>query len=138
MEKNKLDRNSTTTDLKSVIIDSNGKTVDTSICKDFLYQFPTYNSLPNQDNYGDVKNKTNGDVFKITDSLFYDRCISLTLNDTLDIPVIYRRELYDSHLECNNNCKYSGINEFGYINCLCGNLIKNQTFSLIKIFLLRF
>lgn len=124
--KNNLEKNSTSVNLKAIVLDNNGNIIDTSLCKNFYYQYPTYNSLPKQNNYNEIKNKTGGDIYNNKDSMFYDRCISLTLNKSLDIPVIYRREIYDTYIECSNNCTYNGINNYSYIECICKNIIKDE------------
>ena len=112
------------------IVNSKGEKVDTSLCKSFNIKIPTNNNLPNQQNYSEIKEKYNADIFNKTDDFFNDICfVYYDEKGKTDITLSQRKEMFNTTFTCSEGCKYQGIDNNGYYNCDCEEIDNTQSYG---------
>lgn len=116
--------------ITTVIVDSKGKTVNTTLCNTFTYKMPINNNVIDTNSQAELEQEIGVDVFNSSESFFNDKCYSYGKNGT-DTTTTARRNKYNVSAGCSSGCKYNGTDEHGYLLCDCDET-SEETYSSFK------
>jgi hypothetical protein len=119
MSPNIIGLNSTTQDyMKTRYVDSQGNHVDTSTCDKISIRMPNKDLNVDMKKYREMKKK-GYDILDSNDNFFSDLCTSFESDDSKDVTLNKRREIFNIGVNCAEGCVFNGLDERGYSDCLC-------------------
>lgn len=142
-------KTSASNEISTILVNSKGEEIDTSICDSITVKMPVNNNIINTDGQLEVQDLLDVDVFNSNQKFFDDICFSFPYNNGSDITLSSRRDKYNSTSLCSEGCTYEGMDEHGYSLCNCRTLpsetigtfkdsvfgsLENSNFMLFKCF----
>lgn len=109
------------------VIDSNFNAVDTSICTDLEILFPVNQENIEYQDYLEILQKYNVDIYNKSSDFFNDICFSYTSDNNTDVTLSLRRDKFNLSSACSSDCSYEGIDEHGYAKCICNKIPKTAS-----------
>lgn len=118
--------------LHSIIISSNFKIIEDSMCNNFTVKLPVKSKYLNISEYEDILLNKNISIFNENEEIFTDYCHSFSYYNNTDYTLNHRRKKFDLKPICSENGKFSKIDEYQYIECSYAEKPKDVSASFVK------
>lgn len=111
--------------ISTILVDSSGEVVNTTLCDNFLLSFPIANNIIDVTRQNAIKKELKYDIFNQEDEAFNDICTKFPSANQTDFTISYRRKTFNTTSGCTNGCEYSTVDNNNYSTCSCTKVTKN-------------
>lgn len=111
--------------ISTILVDSSGEVVNTTLCDNFLLSFPIANNIIDVTRQNAIKKELKYDIFNQEDEAFNDICTKFPSTNQTDFTISYRRKTFNTTSGCTNGCEYSTVDNNNYSTCSCTKVTKN-------------